>query len=154
MAQTNAYYWSARNAIGRAWRPDVERYVEAIPGIALEITDGEEARMVLSDGIHDPVAFIFARQRGGGAVSLASGPKLILASLGVALRLKLELSDGNGEAFDAREPGSWLGRIPFAQSAPEIETLAAVVGLLEKRVRLTEVAAFAGLRRRGGIFFS
>lgn len=153
MAQANAYYWSARQAIGRTWRPDIERYVETISDIVLEITDGDDAKILLSDGSHDPVEFIFARQRGGGAVSLASGPRLILASLGVALRLKLEMSDGNGEAFDAREPRSWLARIPFAQSAPEIETLAVEVGLLEKRVRLTEVAAFAGLHRRGGIFF-
>jgi hypothetical protein len=96
------------------------------------------------------VEFIFARQRGGGAVSLASGPRLILASLGIAVRLKLELSDGNGEAFDSREPRSWLPRIPFRASAPEIEMLAVEVGLLEKRVRLEEVAA--GLRRRGRIF--
>jgi hypothetical protein len=154
MAQANAYYWSARNAIGRAWRRDVEHYVAAIPGIALEITDGEDARIVLSDAIHDPVEFIFARQRGGGAVSLASGPRLILASLGIAMRLKLELSDGSGEAFDPREPRSWLARIPFAESAPEIEMLAEEVGLLPKRVRLEELAAVASPRRHGGVFFS
>ena len=154
MSQANAYYWSARNAIGRAWRREVESSVEAIPGIALAITYGEDPTIVLSDGIHDPVEFIFARQRGGGAVSLASGPRLILASLGIAVRLKLELSDGNGEAFDPREPRSWLHRIPFAESAPEIEMLAEEVGLLPKRVRLEELAAFASLRRHGGIFFS
>ena len=154
MAQANGYYWSARNAIGTAWRREVERYVETIPGIALEVTGGEDARIVLSDGSHDPVEFVFARQRGGGAVSLASGPRLILASLGIALRLKLELSDGNDEAFDPRAPRSWLARIPFAESAAEIETLAVKVGLLEKRVRLEELAASAGLRRHGRIFFS
>jgi len=154
MAQANAYYWSARNAIGRAWRRDVESSVEAIPGIALAITYGEDAAIVLSDGIHDPVEFIFARQRGGGAVSLASGPRLILASLGIAVRLKLELSDGSGAALSHREPRSWLARIPFAEGAPEIEILAEEVGLLPKRVRLEELAAFASLRRHGGIFFS
>ena len=153
MTQANAYYWSARNAIGSAWRRDVERYVETIPGIALEITGGEDARIVLSDGIHDPVEFIFARQRGGGAVSLTSGPRLIMASLGIALQLKLELSDGNNEAFDPREPRSWLHRIPFTESAPEIEVLAVEAGLLERRLRLEELAASVALRRHGGIFF-
>ena len=154
MAQANAYYWSARNAIGRAWRQELESSVKAIPGIALAITYGEDPTIVLSDGFHDPVEFIFARQRGGGAVSLASGPRLILASLGIAVRLKLELSDGSGEGFDPRDPRSWLARIPFAESAPEIEMLAEEVGLLPKRVRLEELAAFASLRRHGGIFFS
>lgn len=153
MAQAIAYYWSARNAIGNAWHPNVAHYVDAIRGIALEITDGENARIVLSDGIHDPVEFVFAHQRGGGAVSLASGPRLILVSLGIALRLMLELSDDNGEAFDPREPRSWLARIPFAESAPEIETLAVELGLLPRRVCLEEVAASAGLHGHGSIFF-
>ena len=151
MAQANAYYWSARNAIGRAWRRDVERYVEAIRGIALTITGRENTRIALSDGIHDPVEFVFARERGGGAVSLASGPRLILASLGIALRLKLELSDGNGEAFEPHAPRSWLHRIPFAENTAEIERLAVDVGLLQKRVRFEEVAA--GLHRNRRIFF-
>jgi hypothetical protein len=153
MAPAIAYYWSARHAIGRAWRQDVERHVEAIAGIALEITDGGDARIVLLDGSHDPVQFIFARQRGGGAVSLASGPRLILASLGIAVRLKLELSDANGEAFSDRERRSWLARIPFEESAPDIERLAEEVELLPKRVRLEELAAAAGLHRRRRIFF-
>jgi len=111
------------------------------------------ALVIVADG-HKAQAAIFARERGGGAVSLASGPRLILASLSIAVRLKLELSDGNAEALSHREPRTWLHRIPFAQSAPEIERLAEEVGLLPKRVRLNELAACASLRRHGGIFFS
>ena len=42
---------------------------------------------------------------------------------------------------------------PEFQARAIAERALAQVGLLEKRVRLTEVAASTGLRRYGGIFF-
>ena len=87
-------------------------------------------------------------------MNLCSGPKLILVSLGIAARLKLELSDANAEAFAPCEPRTWLSRIPFNESALQIERLAEEVGFLPKRVRLEELAAAARRRRQGSIFFS
>ena len=40
---------------------EIESFVEAIPGIALDVVDDQDARIVLSDGIHDKVEFNFAR---------------------------------------------------------------------------------------------
>ena len=59
----------------------------------------------LLDGIHDKVEFRFARRRGGGTVNLSSGPTLIMVSLGIAARLKLELSDANGATLELLPKG-------------------------------------------------
>ena len=152
MAQEIAYFWSARDALGRGWRAEVERAVAAMPGIGLEVTDGESPRIVLADGVHAPVTLLFARGRGGGAVRLASGPRLILASLTVAVRLQLALSDVGGAAFAADRPQTWLPRIGFAEGAQEIERLAEAVGLLPRRVRLAEISR-PGPSRPGSVFF-
>ena len=154
MADAIAYFWNARVAIDGAWRAEIERLVEAVPGIALDGVDDQDVRIGLSDGIHEKVEFNCARRRGGGTVNLSSGPKLILVSLGIAARLKLELSDGKAEAFAPCEPRTWLSRIPFTESALQIEALAEEVGFLPKRVRLEELAAAAPRRRHGSIFFS
>jgi hypothetical protein len=87
-------------------------------------------------------------------VNLSSGPRLILVSLGLAARLKLELSDGNAKAFALGEPRTWLSRIPFTESALQIERLAEEVGFLPKRLRLEELAAAPRRRRHGSNFFS
>lgn len=152
MAETIAYFWNARVALEGAWCAEIERFVDVVPGIALELVDDQDARIGLSDGIHQKVEFNFARRRGGGTVNLCSGPRLILVSLGIAARLKLELSDANAEAFAPCEPRLWLSRISFTESALQIETLAEEVGLLPKRVRLEELPA-ARRRRSGSIFF-
>jgi hypothetical protein len=152
MSQDIAYFWSAAAAIGSDWRPDVERTVAAMPGVVLDVTDGEEPRIVLADGVHAPVALIFARGRGGGAVRLASGPRLILASLTVAVRLQLALSDAGGEAFDPDRPQAWLARIAFAECAREIERMAEELGLLPRRVRLAELSRPVPSRQRS-VFF-
>ncbi|MGE5813236.1 MAG: hypothetical protein ACM36C_02000 [Acidobacteriota bacterium] len=152
MSQAIAYFWSARAALGSSWRPDAERTVAAMPGIVLEVTDGESPRIVLADGVHVPVELIFARRRGGGTVRLVSGPRLILASLTVAVRLQLSLSDVGGEAFDPDRPLTWLPRIAFAESAREIERMAEEVGLLPRRVRLMEIGRPVPSRQRS-VFF-
>jgi hypothetical protein len=154
MADAIAYFWNARVALEGEWSSEIERFVEAVPGIALEVVDDQDARIELSDGIHQKVEFNFARRRGGGTVNLSSGPRLILVSLGIAARLKLELSDGNAEVFAPCEPRTWLSRIPFTENALQIETLAEEVGFLPKRVRLEELAAASRRRRHGSIFFS
>ena len=154
MTDAIAYFWNARVALEGEWSSQIARFVESVPGIALDVVDDQDARIGLSDGIHEKVEFNFARRRGGGTVNLSSGPRLILVSLGIAARLKLELSDGNAEAFAPCEPRTWLSRIPFTESALQIETLAEEVGFLPKRVRLEELAAAARRRRQGSIFFS
>jgi hypothetical protein len=154
MADAIAYFWNARVALEGAWSSEVKRFVGAVPGIALDVVDDQDARIGLSDGIHDKVEFNFARRRGGGTVNLSSGPRLILVSLGIAARLKLELSDGNANAFAPSEPRSWLSRIPFTESVLQIEALAEEVGLLPKRARLEELAAALRRRPHGSIFFS
>ena len=154
MADAIAYFWNARVAIDGAWRAEIARFVESVLGIALDVVDDQDVRIGLSDGIHEKVEFNFARRRGGGTVNLSSGPKLILVSLGIAARLKLELSDGKAEAFAPCEPRTWLSRIPFTESALQIETLAEEVGFLPKRVRLEELAAAPRRSRHGSIFFS
>ena len=154
MADAIAYFWNARVALEGEWSSEIARFVESVPGIALDVVDDQDARIRLSDGIHEKVEFNFARRRGGGAVNLSSGPRLILVSLGIAARLKLELSDGNAEAFVPCEPRTWLSRIPFTESALQIERLAEEGGFLPKRVRLEELAAASRRRRHGSIFFS
>jgi hypothetical protein len=141
VTQHIAYFWSATTGIESGWRPDIERCVAVIPGVALEATDGDEPRLVLADGAHAPVELIFAHRRGAGTVRLASGPRLILASLRVAVRLQLALSDANGEAFDSGSQRSWLTRIPFAEGTREIERMAEEVGFLERRARLDELSS-------------
>jgi len=154
MADAIAYFWNARVALEGEWSSEIARFVESVPGIALDVVDDQDARIGLSDGIHEKVEFNFARRRGGGTVNLSSGPRLILVSLGIAAWLKLELSDGNAEAFATCESRTWLSRIPFTESALQIETLAEEVGFLPKRVRLEELAAASRRRRHGSIFFS
>ena len=88
MTDAIAYFWNARVAIDGAWRAEIERLIEAVPGIALDVVDDQDVRIGLSDGIHQKVEFNFARRRGGGTVNLCSGPRLILVSLGIAARLK------------------------------------------------------------------
>jgi len=154
MTDAIAYFWNARVALDGAWRAEIQRYVAPVPGLAFDIVDDQDVRIELADGIHEKVEFNFARRRGGGTVNLSSGPKLILVSLGIAAGLKLELSDGNAEPFPRGEPRTWLSRIPFAESALQIERLAEEVGFLSKRVRLQELAAASRMRRHGSIFFS
>jgi hypothetical protein len=77
----------------------------------------------------------------------------VLVSLGVAVRLQLELSDRNGDALDLKDPRALLGRIPFGESAIAIEALAEDVGLMPRRVRLTALSGAAPCRRHGGVFF-
>jgi hypothetical protein len=153
MAGAIAYFWTARVALEGAWRAEIERFVGAVPGVALDVVDDQDARIELSDGIHDKVEFSFARRRGGGTVNLSSSPKLILVSLGIAARLKLELSDANAEPFAPCEPRTWLSRIPFTQSESQIEIIAEEVGFLPKRVCPEELAAAPHKRRHGNIFF-
>ncbi|MCK7500620.1 MAG: hypothetical protein MZW92_68155 [Comamonadaceae bacterium] len=78
---------------------------------------------------------------------------MIVISLRVAERLRLELADAGGAALDAHDPRSWLARIAFEQDAWAIETLAHEVGFLPKRVRLDAIAAPLGQPRRGKVFF-
>ena len=154
MADAIAYFWNARVALEGEWSSEIARLVESVPGIALDVVDDQDLRIGLADGIHEKVEFNFARRRGGGTVNLSSGPRLILVSLGIAARLKLELSDGNAKAFALCEPRTWLSRIPFTESALQIERLAEEVGFLPKRLRLEELAAAPRRRRHGSIFFS
>jgi len=77
----------------------------------------------------------------------------VLVSLGVAVRMHLELSDGNGDALDRDELRALLRRIPFSESAIAIEALAEEVGVLPRRVRLTVLSTSAACRRHGGVFF-
>jgi hypothetical protein len=129
-ADSVAYFWSARTPLDGSWRDEIVRFVTPVPGVVLEIVDGEETTVRLSAGDNDPVAFRFARRRGGGTVALTCGAKLVLVSLGVAARLVLELSDRDGEALDVREPPVLPARIPLSECAAEVETLAVEVGLL------------------------
>ena len=154
MADAVAYFWSAKVALDAAWRTDVECFVGAVPGVVLEVEESEKLSIKLSDGVHDAVEFNFVRRRGGGTVSLAAGPRLTLVSLGVAARLKVELSDGNGDALNWNEPRALLARIPFKESAAEIEALAEEVGLCPKRVHLHELVASPYRRRHGSMIFS
>jgi hypothetical protein len=149
-----AYFWSARTRLDGGWREEIERYVAAVPGVVLNVAEGEETTVRLSAGAHEPVEFRFARRRGGGTVALTSGARLVLISLGVALRLHLELSDRNGDALDLSELRALLGRIAFSESAVAIEALAEEVGLLPRRVRLTGLSSAAPCRRHGGVFFA
>jgi len=153
MTDAVAYFWSAKVPLDEAWLADVARYVGAVPGIGLQLEAGGDVSITLCDGIHSSVQFQFARRRGGGAVSLATGARLVLVSLGVAARLKLELSDANAEALSLNDPRALLTRIPFAQNALQIETIAEEVRFLPKRVHLHELAG-SPQRRAHGIFFS
>jgi hypothetical protein len=154
MANAVAYFWSAKAPLDGGWRAEIERFVGAVSGIALDVMDREDVSIKLSDGFHDAVQFRFARRRGAGWVTLAAGARLILVSLGIAARLKLELSDGKGDSLNLSEPRALLSRLPFAENALQIETIAEEVGFLPKRVRLEELAAASGRRRHGSIFFS
>ena len=140
MTDAVAYFWSAKVPLDDAWRDEVERFVGAVAGVVLAVEARDDVSIKLLDGIHDPVEFRFARQRGGGTVSLAAGARVILASLGVAARLKLELSDSNGQALNLSDPRSLLARIAFAENALQIETIAEEVGLCPKRVHLHALA--------------
>jgi hypothetical protein len=153
MADAVAYFWSAKVALDAAWRAEVERFVGTVPGVTLGVEDREEVSITLSDGFHPAVQFRFARRRGGGWVTIAAGARLVLVSLGVATRLKLELSDGKGEPLSLSEPRALLARIPFAESAGEIETLAEEVGLCPKRVRLHDLVGSPHRRRHGSMIF-
>lgn len=149
-----AYFWSARTPLEGGWREEVVRFVAAVPDVVLDIAEGEERAIRLSAGAEEAVEFRFPRRRGGGAVALTSGAKLVLASLGVAVRLHLELSDRNGDTLDLNDPRALLGRIPFRESPVAIEALAEEVGLLPRRVRLSAVTAMPGCRQQGGVFFA
>ena len=148
-----AYFWSVSRRLDGGWREEIERFVAAVPGVVLDVAQGEETTIRLSAGAHETVEFRFARRRGGGTVVLTSGARLVLVSLGVALRLHLELSDRNGDALDLSELRAALGRITFGESAVAIEALAEEVGLLPRRVRLAGILSSAACRRHGGVFF-
>jgi len=148
-----AYFWSARTRLDDGWREEIERFVAAVPGVVLDVVEGEETTISLSAGAHEPVEFRFVRRRGGGTVARTSGARLVLVSLGVALRLNLQLSDRNGDALDLNDLRALLGRIPFSESAVAIEALAEDVGLLPRRVRLTALSSSAACREHGGVFF-
>lgn len=149
-----AYFWSARTRLDGNWREQVVRFVAAVPGVVLDVAEGEETAIMLSAGAYEPVEFRFARRRGGGTVALTSGARLVLASLGVAARLNLELSDRNGDALDLNDPRALLGRIPFSEGSVAIEALAEEVGLLPRRVRLAALTATPVCRQHGGVFFA
>ena len=148
-----AYFWSARTRLHGGWPEEVERFVATVPGVILDVAEGEETTVRLSAGAHEPVEFRFVRRRGGGAVVMTSGARLVLISLGVAVRMQLELSDGNGDALDRDDMRALLRRIPFGESAVAIDALAEEVGLLPWRVRLTVLSSSAACRRHGGVFF-
>ena len=148
-----AYFWSARTRLDGGWREEVERFVAAVPGVVLDVAEGEETTVRLSEGGCQSVELRFVRRRGGGAVVMTSGARLVLVSLGVAVRMQLELSDGNGDALDREDMRALLRRIPFGESAVAIEALAEEVGLLPRRVRLTGLSSSAACRRHGGVFF-
>ena len=148
-----AYFWSARTRLDGGWREEVERFVATVPGVVLDVAEGEETTVRLSEGGCQPVELRFVRRRGGGAVVMTSGARLVLVSLGVAVRMKLELSDGNGDALDHDDMRALLRRIPFGESDVVIEALAEEVGLLPRRVRLTALSSLAACRRHGGVFF-
>jgi len=135
------------------WRDEIERFVAAVPGVVIDVAEGEETTVRLSAGAHEPVEFRFVRRRGGGAVVLTSGARLVLVSLGVVVRMHLELSDRNGAALDRDDMRALLRRIPFDESAIAIEALAEEVGMLPRRVRLTVLSSSAACRRHGGVFF-
>ena len=148
-----AYFWSARTRLDGGWREEIERFVAAVPGVVLDVAEGPDTTISLASGAHEPVEFRFVRRRGGGAVVLTSGARLVLVSLGVALRLNLQLSDRNGDALDRNDLRALLGRIPFSESAVAIEALAEDVGLLPRRVRLAGLSSSAACRQPGGVFF-
>ena len=148
-----AYFWSARMRLDGGWREEIERFVAAVPGVVLDVAEGEETTVRLSAGAHEPVEFRFVRRRGGGAVALTSGARLVLVSLGMAVRMQLELSDGNGDALDRDDMRALLRRIPFDESAIAIEALAEELGVLPRRVRLIVLSSSAVCRRHGGVFF-
>jgi hypothetical protein len=148
-----AYFWSARTPISGSWREEVARFVATIPGVVLDVAEGRELTIRLYTGASESVQFRFVRQRGGGAVTLTSGSKLVLVSLAVALRLKLGLSDTAGEALETHDARALLARIAFTESAAEIERLAEEVGLLPRRVRLAALSA-SPRPKHGGVFFA
>jgi hypothetical protein len=148
-----AYFWSAQTRLDGGWREEVERFVAAVPGVVLGVAEGEEMTVRLSEGGCQPVEMRFVRRRGAGAVVMTSGTRLVLVSLGVAVRMQLELSDGNGDALDRDDMRALLRRIPFGESAITIEALAEEVGVLPRRVRLTVLSSSAACRRHGGVFF-
>jgi hypothetical protein len=148
-----AYFWSARTRLDVGWREEIERYVAAVPGVVLDVAQGDETTIRLSAGTHEAVEFRFARRRGGGSVVLTSGARLVLVSLGVALRLQPELSDRNGDTLDLNDLRALLRRITFGEDAVAIEALAEEVGLLSRRVRLTGLSSPAACQQHGGVFF-
>ena len=148
-----AYFWSARTPLDGSWREEVAHVVAAIPGVVLDVAVGEESMIRLSAGTDESVEFRFVRHRGGGAVMLTSGSKLVLVSLAVALRLKLALSDTDGEALETQDARALLARIPFTESAAATDRLAEEVGLLPRRVRLTALSASPRCKH-GGVFFA
>jgi hypothetical protein len=154
MTDAVAYFWSAKIALDGEWRTEVERFVGAVSGIALAIEESEDVSIKLADGVHETVELHFAHRRGGGTVSRTAGARLILVSLGVAARLKLDLSDANGEALALSEPRALLSRIPFTESADEVEALAEEVGWVLRRVRLEALAPSPHGPRYGGVFFA
>lgn len=148
-----AYFWSARIPLDGSWREEVACLVAAIPGVVLDVAEGEESTIRLSAGTGESVDFRFVRHRGGGAVTLTSGSKLVLVSLAVALQLKLALSDTDGEALETHDARALLARIPFTESAAEIERLAEEVGLLPRRVLLTALS-MSPRCKHGSVFFA
>jgi len=153
MASPVAYHWSAREPVEAQWMLELVRLVRGLPEVTLQASDGPNPQLVLGDGVHEPVAFAFPRRRGAGTVSLASGAKLIVISLRVAVRLRLDLADAGGAAFAAQDPRSWLARIAFGQDAWAIETLAHEVGFLPRRVRLDTIREPGAQPRVGRVFF-
>ena len=135
-----AYFWSVRTPLAASWRDEVARFVAVILGVALDVAEGEESAIRLSAGTGESAEFRFVRRRGGGAVILTSGSRLVLVSLAVTVRPKPALSDSNGDVLETHDARTLPARIPFTESA-EVKRPAEEVGLLPRRVRLAALWA-------------
>lgn len=149
-----AYFWSAMSPLPTGWQEELAGGVATVPDVALDVSRGDETVLRLVAATGEAVVFRFARDRGGGAVPLSAGARLVLVSLRVAIQLQLALSDARGEALHPRDVRAWLPRIALRESVPEIEGLAEAVGVLPRRVRLGDLCAAIQHRRQGGAFFA
>jgi len=128
--------------------------VATVPEVTLGVKQGEDATIGLLAATGEAVAFRCCRNRGAGTIPLAAGTRLILVSLRVAIWLQFALADAAGEALDTADLRVLLARIPFPESGAEVERLAAAVGLLPRRVHLTDLAVFNAHRGPRRAFFT
>ena len=81
MADAIAYFWNARVALEGEWSSEIARFVESVPGIALDVVDG------FARGVRPPACGfgVLAQQREAGVERAGSlgEPLGHLPSMGV-----------------------------------------------------------------------